>query len=416
MVVRNFKEAHAALRPLYDNARTKYDLTLIRQLMDYLGNPQDRLRAVHVAGTSGKTSTAYYAAALLRAAGYTTGLTVSPHVDEVNERVQVNLQPLPEKEFCRELTGFLELIAKSKLQPSYFEAMTAFAYHTFAKRQVDYAVIEVGLGGLLDGTNVITRSDKVCIITDIGLDHTEILGETLPEIAAQKAGIILPGNQVFMYEQPPEVVEVVRKVSSRQGAVLHVLPTEAAVADPALPLFQQHNLGLAVQAVDFVARRDGKAALSDAQVRTAAGTRIPARMERFQLDGKVLLVDGGHNAQKLTALAESIRAAYPHEPVAALVAFVAGNDGRWQAGAEVLARLSSRIIVTGFQTEQDVPKQSVDPERVAAYLREKGVDEVAVEPSAALAWEYLRTVPERVLLVAGSFYLLNSIRPLILEG
>ncbi|HET7320436.1 MAG TPA: Mur ligase family protein [Candidatus Saccharimonadales bacterium] len=413
--ITTFAEARTALQPLYNNARTKYDLTVMRQLMEYLGNPQNNLCVFHIAGTSGKTSTAYYVAALLKASGYSVGLTVSPHVDEINERVQIGLVPLPQEEFCYELTIFMDLVRQSKLAPSYFEVMVAFAYWLFAKKHLDYAVVEVGLGGLLDGTNVVDRTDKVCVITDIGLDHTEILGETISEIASQKAGIIQPENVVFMYEQDPEAVGAVQKACNKKHAVLHIAKISEAIDATELPLFQQHNLGLAIKATSYVMQRDHGTTITEKQIMEATNTHIPARMERFALGGKVLVVDGSHNAQKLGTLAESLHAAYPGKDIATLAAFVDGNDSRWQSGADVLMGLSKRIIVTSFQANQDVPKKSVAPEKVADYIESKGFHVIVVESKPAAALSQLQNSPEPVLLVAGSFYLLNNVRPLIIK-
>lgn len=413
-VITNFSEAHAALRPLYNNARTKYDLTIMRRLMDFLGNPQDEVWVVHVAGTSGKTSTAYYIAALLQQAGYKVGLTVSPHVDEVNERVQVNLMPLSENQFCQELTEFLGLVQKSRLAPSYFEVMVAFAYWEFAKQNLDYAVVEVGLGGLLDGTNVVSRKDKVCVITDIGLDHIEILGDTIEEIAAQKAGIIQQENTVFLYDQGPKVTTVVRTICEKKQAALRIIPN-TATAQYSLPLFQQRNLGLAVQVANFIVQRDHKAAITNGQINNAAKTHIPARMEQFQVEGKVFIVDGSHNAQKLGALAKSISAMYPMRNVAVLAAFVEGHDSRWQGGIDALMGMANSIIVTSFRAEQDVPKNSVDPQKVVTHVKEKGFENVTCEPDEKRALETLLKMSEPILVIAGSFYLLNNLRPLIIN-
>lgn len=413
--ITDFAQAQSVLRPLYDNHRTKYDLTVMRRLMDYLGNPQEKLRVIHVAGTSGKTSTAYYAAALLKARGLKVGLTVSPHVDQVNERVQLDLVPLPENEFCRELTEFLEAIEGCQIEPSYFEFMVAFAYWEFAKRRVDYAVVEVGLGGLLDGTNIIGRRDKICVITDIGLDHTEILGGTLEEIAAQKAGIIQPGNEVFMYEQGSDVMKVVRHVCQQKQIVLHEIATTAIARQETLPLFQRRNLGLAVQTVNFALQRDSQPGLNHAEIIQAADTLIPARMERYELKGKTLIIDGSHNEQKLTTLLDSIQAAYPGAKIAALAAFVDGPDSRWQGGLAALLPIVNKLIVTSFKAEQDTPKQSVDPIKLQNFCKGQHYDSSMVKPEAAVALQELLNCKEPVLLVAGSFYLLNSIRPLIMK-
>src|SRR5712691_3519862 len=159
--MRNFAEARVALHAYVSSRPSERTYTLERmmQLMAYLGHPQDTLKIMHVAGTSGKSATAYYAAALLMAAGKRVGLTVSPHAVEVNDRVQINLTPLPEQTFCQELSVFLGLVTKSGITPTYFELLIAFAYWEFVCQRVDYAVVEVGLGCMVDATNVITRRD-----------------------------------------------------------------------------------------------------------------------------------------------------------------------------------------------------------------------------------------------------------------
>lgn len=383
--------------------------------MKFLGDPQDTLKVIHIAGTSGKTSTAYYAAALLGQAGAKVGLTVSPHVDEINERVQINMVPLPEAEFCALLGDFLDRVERSGIDPSYFELMVAFAYDTFVKQGVDYAVVEVGLGGLLDGTNVVTRADKVSVITDIGLDHVEILGETLGEIAAQKAGIIQPHNQVFMYRQAEEVMRPVEARAAEQHATLQVVApdTVSALGLVLLPPFQRRNFGLAERAAEYALGRDKHPPLTQQQLQTAAQTYIPARMEVVMVAGKTVIIDGSHNSQKITQLLAGIRERFPGRPIAALTAFVNGRDSRWQEALDVLLPEVSVLIATSFATAQDVPKVSVDPARIADYCVTAGLRDCTVYPDAPAAFRQLLGLPADVLLVVGSFYLLNHIRPLV---
>jgi dihydrofolate synthase/folylpolyglutamate synthase len=412
--IRNFDDVHTALRAFY-RKDTTYTLDRMYKLMEYLGNPQDKLQIVHVAGTSGKTSTAYYVAALLQAAGLEVGLTVSPHVDEVNERVQINLIPLAEADFCTSLEKFIALVGASGITPSYFELMVAFAFYEFAERNVDYAVIEVGLGGLLDGTNVIGRADKVCIITDIGLDHTEVLGNTLGEIATQKAGIIQPNNQVYMYEQSSEIMAAVRTVVDEQHAVLHtiheIVPPE--VVD--LPAFQQRNFGLAKITAQYVLELNKRAVLGPIQLQQAAATHIPARMEVLQYDDKTIIIDGAHNAQKLASLLASMQAKYPNQPIAALVGFVDGDRFRLERSLDVVIQEVTSLLVTSFYTEKDYPKHSFSADEVADYCRQKGYTAVSSIPNAQEALTALLQLPEPLLLITGSFYLLNHIRPQLLE-
>lgn len=407
--ITNFQEAQAALRPFYNNARTPYTLDTMRALMDYLGNPQDELKVIHVAGTSGKTSTAYYCAALLRHSGKSVGLSVSPHVDTVNERLQINGEPLDEVAFCAVLSEFMDLIDGAPVQPSYFELLVAMAYWQFAKRGLDYAVMEVGLGGLLDGTNVVARQDKICVITDIGLDHTEILGETLAEIAAQKAGIVYQGNEVFMYQQDTAVMQVVEDVCQKQQANLHIIPDGQAVDDPSLPLFQQRNLGLAAVAVQQ-ALGDS---LTSEVIERAARITIPARLEQLTVNDKTLIIDGSHNQQKMHVLLQSVQALHPNKPLAVLCGFVSGNEERWQGGLREILTTAEHVIFTSFSGEQDVPKSSVNVADLTRFTEDEGYHSYTSEADPRLALEHLLTRPEPILLVTGSFYLLNHIRPLV---
>jgi dihydrofolate synthase / folylpolyglutamate synthase len=415
-MIRNFAEAREALRVFYNQSGSNtYTLDRMRALMAYLGNLQDRLKIVHVAGTSGKTSTAYYVSALLEASGANVGLTVGPHIDAVNERVQINHTPLPEHEFCSALDDFLGVVAASDIKPSYFELLVAFAFWQFALREVDYAVVEVGLGGLLDGTNVISREDKVCVITDIGLDHTNILGNTLGEIAAQKAGIIHAYNHVFMYEQPDEVMDVVAAACKRENAMLHKLtPGKQESASAHLPLFQQRNFYLAEQAAQYVLDRDGHPKLKPSQIKHAAEVHIPGRMEVYHTHGKTIILDGAHNEQKMAAFAQSVHAAFPGQPIATLAAFVGTKTERWQAPLSILSAMAEHIIVTSFEVESGklTSKEAVDPKELHDYLQS---GKVSLEPDLTAACRELLARPEPLLLITGSLYMLHDAREQILR-
>lgn len=410
MRLATFADIHAAVRPYWFGvaARHRYGLEHMHTLMEYLGNPQDRLRVVHVAGTSGKTSTAYYAAALLRAAGKKVGLTVSPHVDEVNERVQINLTPLAEPMFAERFGEYLELVQASGVTPNYSELFVAFALWEFAAQGVDYAVVEVGVGGLLDSTNVTTREDKVCIITDIGFDHMHLLGAILPEIAAQKAGIIQLHNAVFCYDQAAEVTEVIRRQAAIKQADLHVLTAvPGAVLYSFLPLFQLRNFGLAYSAFQYIAERDGLPMLAPAAVAAAARTVIPARMEVYELHGKTLIIDAAHNEQKFQGLCKSVRARYGKQPIAALVRLgIENDDARMVGSCAVLAENVQHTIITKAVDDDD-------PERVAAVCSAAGCESIEVIADPQAAFTALLGRSEPIVIVAGSFLLLNHIRPLV---
>lgn len=397
-------------------ATGSYTLGRIRELMEKLGDPQHNYKVIHVAGTSGKTSSCYYIAAHLKEAGKKVGLTVSPHVDEINERIQIDLVPLPEKQFCKEFSTFLKLINKLSIKPTYFEVLVAFAYWEFARQKIDYAVVEVGLGGLLDGTNVVKTPDKVCVITDLGLDHTEILGQTLPEITAQKAGIIHPYNTVLMYEQSEEVMEVVREVCEGQQAELHeIKPLKANELPKVLPLFQRRNWYLANRVYNYVAKRDRLKKLDEAELLKTTQTYIPARMEVVEVKNKVVIMDGAHNSQKLETLLKSIAAKYPNQEIAILMALKHTKGIRTRTSLAAITKKANWLGLTSFTNFQDEPFASVDPTKLAEQCHTLGFDNWEIIENPKQAYKVLLRRPEPVLLITGSFYLLNHIRPLILK-
>lgn len=416
MQMKTFAEANKVLKRFWGvrTRRGTHDLDTIIRLMDYLHNPQEKLKTIHVAGTSGKTSTAYFAASLLKAAGKRVGLIVSPHVDEMNERVQVDAVPLAEAEFCRELTVFLKLVEKSGLEPSYLETMVAFAWWEFVRAGMEYAVVEVGSGGLYDSTNVINREDKVCVITDIGLDHMNFLGTAVEQIAVHKAGIIQLHNSVFCYRQAPEIMGQIVARAQQKQADLYMLDDKAVESGlDFLPLFQQRNLGLARAAVSHLLEKHGGAVLTDELVAEATHTYIPARMEEAAYSGRTVIVDGSHNAQKLHALADSVRRKYPGQAVAVLVGFVGNRSYRLDDSVAELTQLAGHVIVTGFADDEDGLHNSEDPQALAELFRSRGAASVEVVADPAAALKVLAARPEPVLLVTGSFYLLNYIRPLL---
>ena len=396
---------------------TKYNLDNITKLMKYLGNPQDKVKVIHVAGTSGKTSTSYYLAALLFNAGYSVGLTVSPHIDEINERAQINLQPLPEKEYCEHLSQFLKIIKKFKFQPSYFEVLIAFAYWLFEKRGMQYAVVEVGLGGLMDGTNVINRPDKVCVITDIGLDHTKILGNTISKIAFQKAGVIKHENAVFMYQQDKKVMAVIKKQAKELSAILYLAQPDNNydVLLTTLPLFQQRNIKLAINTINYVINRDHTSQLTAAEIKNAAKTYVPARMEIVNYHDKTIIMDGSHNEQKINALTESIQRQFGDTPITLLVSFGENKISSVQECMKLLRKISSTIILTAFDIGQDEVRAAIKPDELEIYAKQAGFHTIIVEPDPILALKELIWRTNGIGLITGSFYLLNVVRGVVLE-
>ncbi len=412
--IRNFEEAEAVLARYIPLTReiTGRDIQVERMklLMNALGNPQAELKIVHIAGTSGKTSTAYYIAALLAKAGKKTGLTVSPHVDSVAERLQINSHVLEEKEFCNALGELVDIVTDAKIEPTYFELIIAFAYWYFKKIAVDYAVIETGLGGLHDATNVAQQADKVCVITDIGYDHMHVLGKTLPKIAAQKAGIIHEGNEVLMYKQADEVMKPFELRCMQNNARLHTFEQNKLDGkfSAILPAFQQRNWLLAHEVYTFIQKRDGLRQLTESELEETLHTKVPGRMDRHEINNKVIIMDGAHNEQKMRALVSSFQKLFPGQKATVLLGMKEGKEH-----ADVLSLLKSiaaELIISEFTGMQDTPIVSTDSAVLAEKAKEIGIEHVRVERNVNKAYRLLLESTGSIGLITGSFYLIGELR------
>lgn len=412
MQISTIAEATRVLRTMAPkNLPGHYTLDTVQALLNFLGNPQERFRTIHIAGTSGKTSTAYFTRSLLQASGTRTGLTVSPHMVSVTERVQINGAPLPDAQFLAHLNQFLPLVVKSGLHPTYFEALVVFAYWVFAKERVDYAVIETGLGGLLDGTNTINRPDKVCIITDVGLDHTEFLGNTITKIAQQKAGIIHPVNHVIMLRQPAKVMDVVRNQATAQHATLQIAPLANIKS---LPPYQRRNWSVALAAYNYVAKRDNLPALTTAAQQAAAQHFAPGRMEILQLGGKTIILDGAHNPQKLRALRGALRARGITQTTV-LANVVKSPQNKITNALKVIQTFASSIIVPEFDVGQDFyGRRSLAAADFARQAQNAGIAAVT-HKDLAQAIGTLLTQPEQTVVITGSLYLVSAAREILLQ-
>ncbi len=390
---------------------TGKDITVDRMwhLLELVGSPEKKLKVVHIAGTSGKTSTAYYVAELLKTAGNRVGLTVSPHVSSLTERLQIDGNPITEQQFCELFSTFIQLTGEQK-DASYFEMMIVFILWSFVQLGVDYAVVETGLGGLHDSTNVLQRADKVCIITDIGLDHQHVLGDTIEEIAAQKAGIIHESNHVFAYDQGETVMRVLKAQCRDTHAELDIAKVRHIMS--CLPLFQQRNWQLAFEVYQFIAKRDKLPELNDEQL-LATQIAVPGRMQKVMLGKQLFVLDGAHNAQKMSAFIESFKQIYPNQKVPILLAMKRGKD--YEEVVEILAPIVSSVVCAEFQTHQDLPIHAVPATELARACKLAGINDISIHTSIDTALANLVSKGNQLNLITGSFYLIGDALQLLEE-
>ena len=320
----------------------KPGLARTRALLAALGDPHKQLRFVHVAGTNGKGSTAAMLDSCLRCAGYKVGLFTSPYIIRFNERIQVNGAPIPDGDLVRLVEQVRPAAAAMADVPTEFELITALGMLYFAQQHCDIVVLEVGLGGALDSTNVIDPPE-CAVITALGMDHVKELGPTLADIAAAKAGIIKPGSPVVSYGGAPEADRVIAAAAAAKNAPLTVadfskLTLRAAGLDgqtfdydglvgltlPLLAGYQPRNAAVAIEALRALRGRGWQ--VPDSAIRQGlAQVRWPGRFELLRREPPFLL-DGSHNAHGMRATVESLRARFPGEKFVFLVSIMADKD------------------------------------------------------------------------------------------
>ena len=378
--------------------RIEPDLSRITDLMDLLGSPQRAYPSVHITGTNGKTSTTRMIDALLRACNLRTGRTTSPHLESVVERIALDGEPVTSEQFARaydDIAPYLAMVDERHSQRmSYTEILTAMAFAAFADAPVDVGVIEVGMGGSWDATNVIDAA--VTVITPISLDHMEWLGSTIEAIATEKAGIVTAGSTLIAMRQPPEAAEVLgRRVAevgaqiAREGVEFAVLARTVAVGgqvltlqglagvyeDVFLPLYGAHQAANAAAALAAVeAFFGGERPLDIDMVRAGfAAADSPGRLEVIRRDPTVLL-DAAHNPAGAQALASAVRDSFTFERLVGVVAVLADKDVRGVLTA--LEPVLDSVVITANASPRAL---SVDV--LAALARNVfGSDRVAVVP------------------------------------
>jgi len=276
----------------------KKDLTNSILLSNQLNNPEKKFKSIHVAGTNGKGSTSHMIASVLQEAGYNVGLYTSPHLKDFRERIKINGQPIKKMEVINFVKNNKSFFENHKL--SFFEMTVGLAFNCFAKHNVDIAVVEVGLGGRLDSTNVITP--VVSVITNIGLDHIQFLGETLPEIAFEKAGIIKPEIPVVIGENQKEVMPVFKEIAKENKTELHLsFQLKTNLKTDLNGNYQNQNLKTALQTITIL--KDNDFIISDENIKkgflnVVANTGLLGRWQILNKSPKIIC-DTGHNKEGL---------------------------------------------------------------------------------------------------------------------
>jgi dihydrofolate synthase / folylpolyglutamate synthase len=411
----------ATLEHLYRLERfgIKLGLDNIRRLLALLGDPHRALKVLHVTGTNGKGSVCAYAASALRAAGYRVGLYTSPHLVRFNERIQVDGETISDDDVLRLWSGMQPAIqamtsARAIDHPTFFEVTTAMAFEYFRERNVDAAVIEVGMGGRMDATNVV--DGLVSVLTRVDLEHTEHLGKTVERIAREKAGIIKPSSRVVTVDQAAlSVIEArcrevhapltvvgrdvrVRRMSGDLGGqVIQVRGSFGSIEvhTPLLGSFQVENVGVAVAALAEL--RTAGFTIPDEAIRSGiASVRWPARLQVVR-DSPLVLVDGAHNRPAAQALAASMAETFPGRKAFLVTGIL--NDKDLSGMAAALGPISFRVFAARPKTHRAYSAEDVAT-AFREYAESTAVPSVREAIDAALA----AARPDEIILITGSIY------------
>lgn len=417
----------------------KFDLAHMRVLLAALENPERSFPSVLIAGTNGKGSTASTLASILQGSGLRTGLYTSPHLVRINERIGLGGDRISDDDFAlvHDLVDRTaeRLVSEGELpwHPSFFEMLTAIGFEYFARRKVDIAVLEVGMGGRLDATNVV--EPRVSVITDISLDHQKFLGETVTEIAGEKAGIIRPGGVVVTLPQQPQANDVIGNTILELGAravnavpyvppvspasgeylaygadrkpvsryPLQVMGEQILVETPLLGRHQLRNVALAIAAAEELGRQGFPVTASSIE-RGIRETHWPGRFQVMAATASSpeYVFDVAHNPAGAWALRSTLSAGYPDQPLTFI--FGAMRDKAIGEMAEILFPLAERVILT----RADNPRSASPTEIREAAARTAGPMEEAADVAAAIEWARTSARPDTVVVVTGSIYIVGE--------
>lgn len=406
----------------------QFDLGRMRELMRQLGNPESHYPSIHIAGTKGKGSVAAMCKSVLMAAGYKTGLYTSPHLHDYAERIQINGSPIPHDDLIR-LVEENKPVFESIAELTTFEITTSLGFLYFQKQNVEAAVLEVGLGGRLDATNVVLPS--VTVITSLSYDHTALLGNTLAEIAGEKAGIIKPGIPVVVSPQEQEAIEVIKRIAAERSAPLiqmgkdylfepgtHTLEeqrlkiwqlrknqSDGKAAHLSIPLLGRHQVQNAATAYAALHTFSNAALpLSDQAIRDGfAKTNWPGRFEILQAQPPVV-IDCAHNRDSAAKVRQTLQEYFPDRR--SVLVFGASEDKDIAGMFAELAPVTQRVIAT-----KSFHPRAIDPEKLEEIARTYGLPvEIVPDVPEALEEALQALADDTLVLVTGSIFIAAGAR------
>ena len=401
---------------------SKLGLSRTREILELLGNPQKQLKFIHVAGTNGKGSVCAMLSSIFQKAGYKTGLYISPYIVRFNERMQFNGEPISDTDLA-EITEYVSTFAETMQdKPTEFELVTAIGMEFFKRKNCDIVILETGLGGELDSTNIIDVPEAA-VITAIDIDHIKELGGTMESVASAKAGIIKSGGDVVFYGKNDIASSVFVKKCQEVNANFHEVNFESinlkksdidgAVFDysvndtlyeniiiPLIGTYQIYNCALVLNVVDILRKKFhlSKTAITDG----IAAVKWPGRFEILH-KSPVFIADGGHNPHGIQGTVDSIRHHFPDKKIITIMGVMADKD------LTPMLEILAPVVKSVHTVKPDNPR-AMEPELLAEKLREKGIKATAyAEIEKGVAAAFKEATPDDVICALGSFYMYGDI-------
>lgn len=403
---------------------SKLGLHNIGTLLRLMGDPQKKLRFVHVAGTNGKGSTTAFIANILMESGYRTGIYTSPFIQRFTERIRIGNDEITRDELA-EITAFVKtnvdrMLAMGENHPTEFEIVTAIAFEYYCRKECDIVVLEVGLGGRFDSTNIID-TPELAVITTISYDHTDRLGKTIPEIAFEKAGIIKPDGDVVIYGQSREAEQVFERACAERGARLYRTDFSAIEQHEfgidgqvfsfngydrlkigLLGAHQINNAAVAVKAAEIL-KRKGYKITGEAIRRGLANTKWPGRLEVLRRD-PVFLIDGAHNPEGAIVLRKALDEYFPGRPVTLIMGVLGDKD--YTSMMEAVLPKARRLIAVTSLSPRALPASDL-AKAAASYCNNIQISDTIEN---AIRTSIQSSVPGEVICAFGSLYYIGAVR------
>jgi dihydrofolate synthase / folylpolyglutamate synthase len=382
--------------PTKPNLNGPNSLKRVLKVLTELDNPQSKYKVIHIAGTSGKTSISILTSHLLQSQGFRVGLTYSPYISSILEESQINNQNLESNRFIDCLNQIQSVLESNREglygSLTYMEALSCLIAYIFAAEKIKVAVVETRVGGLYDMMTAFNPIGKICVIGDIGLDHKHILGNTLPEIAYQKAGIIQPYNDVVSIKQSDEINDVFHRVATENLATEYMLEPNLNYSNIHINnsntsfdysfdnlklqielktkgLFQVKNTALSLTAVVLFVKSCNKIFDTRLALVTLKEIQIPARFSVVNINDRTIVLDGAHNIQKMTAFVQSFQTYYPNKKATVLLSFKEGKE--YIQILEIISQIAGRVVFTEFNVSKKFNFKPVNSSELHKYWSEK---------------------------------------------